>query len=280
MIQNLNKISIVFITLGFLILFAFLESVFKHSLVLLAIFMFLFTRKLKVSGNKNYYLVPLLIVSLCLLMIILPSVVSDIKLNIIGVLNASALLIAPILGMFATKRNAFYVFFGLILVYAFATNYVVQTFSSQKTNYNNYSGIVEIPVTNLNSLELFDSNKQGLSWKDLTSKKVLVIDFWNNQCSVCIQKFPDFENFMFENEKYKNVEFISLNVIKDTSVINRGNELFGLKLLKFNNFYVKDQNLERFQLDFFPSIIVVKEEKIVFRGTMEMLNHEKKQIFE
>lgn len=126
----------------------------------------------------------------------------------------------------------------------------------------------------------FDSLiKKEIIIKDADSKrikldpnKMYVIDCWNKTCGICIQKFPKFERLKNKFSDNKNIEFIGLNFYKGEADVLYSQELFDSRNLKFDTFYIHIEDGKELPVYFFPTVLVIKNNTIIFRGHLETLD--------
>jgi thiol-disulfide isomerase/thioredoxin len=87
-------------------------------------------------------------------------------------------------------------------------------------------------------LPLKDSAGNSVNLSELKGK-LLVVDFWTSWCKPCIAEIP-FINKLSHDYKSKNVEFISINLDKNSANWKKAlqkNHIEGLQLGDSNSFY-------------------------------------------
>jgi len=168
-----------------------------------------------------------------------------------------------------TKIISFFVI-GLFLIF---TKNITLPLSSQHYIYGNFTG----KTNNLNyidNLKLINSKGDKIDL-DITDK-IIVIDFWNKNCGLCFQKFPIVKKMQEEYKNKNKIRIIAVNIFKDEEDIKTSE-----KLLKQTdnsnliNYYLPKDNAGIFNIEWYPKTIVIKKNKIIFEGHIEIL-----QLFE
>lgn len=150
----------------------------------------------------------------------------------------------------------------------------------------------------ISSLFLAQIHRQQVNFKNLTGKKnkeiksevvffneydtinlgnqvnkVYVIDFWNNTCGACIKGFPKYRDLKLKHQDNQNVTFIIVNVYKNKKDIARANELLKINNLSdLETYFIHEKDVKDFEIEGFPVLVAVKNEKIIFRGYIETLS--------
>lgn len=172
-----------------------------------------------------------------------------------------------LLALLVVQRKHFFLTLGLYLILNFVFNYYVFFFVNCKMNFSTYFGEYDHSITK--ELNIYDVNKKKIIFKPDT---VYVFDIWNKGCGVCFLKFPLFENLKEKYASDNGIEFIALNIHLD------GDNLFDLKN-QFEQYtsnvkvlFMNNANLNQIQTNLFPTVIVVKNNKIIYKGDVETLN--------
>lgn len=142
----------------------------------------------------------------------------------------------------------------IILGFFFIINWI--NFVSHKT-ITNIDKFPEISIVNEN-LEKFNFN----------SRKIKIIDVWSSSCSICIKKFPEFENLKIRYENNTNIEFFSLNLpLKKDSLINIKNYT---KNYSFKKLYATElDSWEQLNIKGVPIFLVLdKKNNLVYKGSL------------
>lgn len=134
------------------------------------------------------------------------------------------------------------------------------------SNYGTYFGTYSQQLTN----EIVVKDAIG-NLKKLDSNKIYVIDSWNKGCGICFKKFPKFDKLKEKYENNTNIEFIGLNFYKKEDEILNSQYLFNSKDLNFKTYYIQVNEARQLPVTFFPTVLVLKNNKIIFRGHVETL---------
>lgn len=101
--------------------------------------------------------------------------------------------------------------------------------------------------------------------------KYIVLDFWTAFCGVCFRKFPELDNV---NRKYQSnrqvmVWAINLPLANDSSKYERAAEM--KQKYTFQNTFADSTAWEVFDISGVPTILVIKNDEVVFKGDIENL---------
>ena len=123
-------------------------------------------------------------------------------------------------------------------------------------------GIV-LSIETRNSNELIDVNKNISFLKfykkngqifELPKGRIVVLDFWNRNCALCFEKFPDFQELYLKYDG-ENVSFFYVNSIRNNETIENNIELFKKHSVAENLIFVNDNSIAlstSFALTSFP----------------------------
>ncbi|MGV9003024.1 TlpA family protein disulfide reductase [Flavobacterium sp.] len=167
------------------------------------------------------------------------------------------------------KNKIFLLLFFIFLT--FISSYVISTFVQQIDFYGSISGN-EVYSLNENNFEVLDykeSKKINLSKLD---NKIIVLDFWNNNCAVCYKKFPTYKILSDKYKNSKNVEFYLVNSYEDVQEIKEGQLIADSLNYNLNNYFQERKISENLKIFGFPTVLVLKRNKIIFRGSIETLS--------
>lgn len=114
-------------------------------------------------------------------------------------------------------------------------------------------------------------NDSTFTFSDI-DKEVLVLDFWNNGCGVCFQKFPYLKSLQDKYSNKPNVGFYAVNAYNKNSEIETGQDLFDTHTEDLDTFFISYDTCKELKIDKFPTVLVVKGNKVIFRGTIETLS--------
>lgn len=106
---------------------------------------------------------------------------------------------------------------------------------------------------------------------DAYKGKVAYLDFWSTSCGVCFIKFPKLEELY---QKYKNepnliIQAVNIPIERDTT----GMAFHMIERRGKYNFPVvigTDSMREAFKVQFYPTVLILKDNKVVFRGRAEL----------
>lgn len=160
------------------------------------------------------------------------------------------------------------IFFGLLII--MFTSFIAFIFTlafNNKTNFDTFLGEYDFLIQN----EMILKDAKGKIFK-LDPGKIYVIDCWNKTCGVCFQKFPKFDKLKNKFSDNKNIEFIGLNFYKEEVDVSYSQDLFDSRNLNFNTYYIQVKEGKELPVYFFPTVLVIKNNKVIFRGHLETLD--------
>ncbi len=183
----------------------------------------------------------------------------------------SVLILSLIAGVFyRNSKNKIQRFLSLGFIFGLLvlTDFYIIPLTEQHNLHQNYTGTASKKIDLNVQIKDNKGNNYSLSEKD----KLYVIDFWNNGCYVCFEKFPYLKKLQNKYQQNDGVEILAVNVYQDSSTIAKSEKL----LLKtdngdLNNFYIDEKSVEIFDLKWFPKTIVLKNNEIIFEGNIETL---------
>lgn len=192
-----------------------------------------------------------------------------------------SLLLGLALGYLTSNTKLYLVKIALVfctIVLLFVTfNYTIPL-SNQKNIYGNYSGNSD--YRKVKNMMLLNSDMKEFII-DNQKDKTIVIDFWNNSCLVCFEKFPKFKELQNEYQAQKNIQFLTINVISSFKEILTAESLLTKTMNQdLNNYFILQENSHTFNISWFPKVVVIKNNEIVFEGTIETLMMFKQQYLE
>lgn len=153
-----------------------------------------------------------------------------------------------------------------MLAFSFFISFILFNVLDNKHAFNTYTGFYNKPWQNI---VVTDKNLNQLYFEQ---DKIYVIDVWNNTCGVCIMKFPLFEKLKKKYKTNKNVIFIGLNVYKEKNEVVTAQTITKDYNFTGDNYFLKTQDLSKVAVSFYPTVLVVKKDTIIFRGSIETLN--------
>lgn len=102
--------------------------------------------------------------------------------------------------------------------------------------------------------------------------KILILELWSSNCSICFKKFPDFEKLSYDYRDDSLVEFYTLNLpLKRDSVLNIPNLI---KNYKFKKLYSKNKIIwDSLNVNSVPRTLVLdKDGRIRYNGLLNNNN--------
>ena len=168
------------------------------------------------------------------------------------------------------KKYSLLVSLGFIIGFLFFTYKVTIPLASQFRVYGNYLG--RTSNSKVEGVNLLDSNGSNF-YLETKDSKIIVIDFWNNNCGICFRKFPLLKEIQREYKNDINVKVIAVNVFLDNEEIKKAKEL----LYETNNsditsYYMSKNDAKGFNVKWYPKVVVIKNNEIIFEGHIETLN--------
>jgi thiol-disulfide isomerase/thioredoxin len=133
----------------------------------------------------------------------------------------------------------------------------------QKQNFNSISGTYSKNL-DISTVNFMDENGNIINLDD----EVLYFDFWSNTCGKCIKKFPDVEKFANDLD---DELFYLVNVIGDESEMEIAKKILKDRNVNMKNIFIDRTDVSNFDVYFYPTVIKVDNNEIVFRGMIETL---------
>lgn len=111
-------------------------------------------------------------------------------------------------------------------------------------------------------------NKTGIEFT-LDESKLTIIDFWNSKCAPCYKQFPFIDSISRLIDTSK-IEIILLNIplkgeTKETNYLLLNNFSYNFKQIFANDSKIMDS----LKIYYFPTTIVIKNNKVLFSGTFK-----------
>lgn len=103
-----------------------------------------------------------------------------------------------------------------------------------------------------------------------TENEILIFDFWNEWCGACYKKFPEVKQLKERFAQDKNIRFIALNV----PAVNPSPDFDPFAIEKEYGLEVWEGSrelAERFGIQVYPTIVVIKSDSIRYLGDLEEL---------
>lgn len=99
--------------------------------------------------------------------------------------------------------------------------------------------------------------------------KIVVLDFWNTACGVCFQKFPKVEALHKKFKDSNTIRVISVNVPLERDTAGQAYNTIDRLGYTFPVLTATGQLPEQFGVKVYPTVVIVKDNKMVFRGRLE-----------
>ncbi len=133
-----------------------------------------------------------------------------------------------------------------------------------KLNFNTFFGRVEYVFNNEHHLYKPDG-----SIFEFEPDKTYVLDFWNTSCAICFKEFPKFEKIrqQFQN---KNICFYAANYVQPKEDPENNERLLRIRDIDIPVLFFKDnreQLFNTFKVEAFPTIIAIRNDTIIYRGS-------------
>jgi thiol-disulfide isomerase/thioredoxin len=238
------------------------------------IYLFFVFRYDKINKIILIKIILLLILTHCTLLIFSVIVKGYDKTNIISLIHIIPYIFSAIIYFLLSKSDNKLnqvLLFSTSLVFLYLLNTYIPQIVYQKIFFDNITGGIKKQI-DINKIPYlapkYNSKKQFLD-KD----KILILDFWNNNCGSCFEKFPKFNSFYNKNKSNKKLQIFSVNVYKNEKEIQLGNQLLSKYNYDFSNIFIKDEVKNLFQIEAFPTVLVIKNNEIIFKGTIETLEN-------
>jgi len=176
------------------------------------------------------------------------------------------LLIFHYLVVYSLKNRSLYIF-SLFLIFNFFFSFYIYYFFNNYLLFGTYFGEYNYSISN--DLVIHDVHDNLVTLDD---DKTYVIDIWSKGCGVCFLKFPIFEKLKNKYENQENIKFVVLNLYNDKDNLQELQIQFDDQKLDLNNYYISKKYSEDLQTYLVPTVLVIKNRKIIFKGNVETLN--------
>ncbi len=102
--------------------------------------------------------------------------------------------------------------------------------------------------------------------------KIILLDFWSTSCGVCFMQFPDLEKLYRKYNGNKNFIVQAVNIpLKEDTI---GMAMYMIDKRKKYTFPVvigTEQMRQAFGIEYYPSVFVLKNNRIIFDGRFELV---------
>lgn len=137
-------------------------------------------------------------------------------------------------------------------------------------NFCDYGSFTGTPVAHCNiegTIKALNNSSEPINLK--SDSRLLVVDVWNEACGVCYKKFPVFSGLKQKYHKKEEIHFISgLHPVKQ-NFKDYAREVDSI--YSFSTYILNDSLIKRLHVDFYPTVVVIQNGKLVFSGSVELL---------
>jgi thiol-disulfide isomerase/thioredoxin len=175
------------------------------------------------------------------------------------------------LGILSYNYKSFFLYISFNLILTLIFGFIIQP--------NIYSFLKnggQRPINYFPKIEIKNENSENI----IFGKGIVVLDLWTTSCGVCFKEFPDFNKL---SKKYKSrVKFYSLNVPLRNDNFERSKKIMKNLNYDFKNLYCKEfkQVKDSLKVSSFPTLIILKDNKIQFLGRLSYDENVKYNSFE
>jgi len=277
----MKKYTVTITTFLILVLSSIFENYFK-GIGLFCSFFAILVFNVVLNRLNRYVFTPFLSILVLTIVQAVISILLGKKIFLWGLTDIILILISCIIPYFIKKIKLNYVkgiilflYFSLIAAYS----YYIPKLYENKVAFGSFTGDKNIDLKHDYAFLGFSKGtEEKLSISDFKDKTI-VLDFWNNNCGVCFEKFPKVDELRSKVTN-KNVMFLAVNVFKRKSEIKNGLEMFRDEKLGYNTLFISEENAKELQVYAYPTVLVIKDNKIVYRGTIEVLDVFKNKYFD
>ncbi len=157
--------------------------------------------------------------------------------------------------------------FIIVFIFTIIFNIFFYDYWLNYSSHGTFTG--EIQNDNVYNFKLINPDKENDFLEINQSSGIIVVDFWTESCGICYKKFPQLKKLKQLYKLNKEIKFITgLNSknINYKSIADEIDNLYNFKTYKTN-----DSICNKLNIDGYPTIIVFKNDKIIFRGSVELL---------
>ena len=115
------------------------------------------------------------------------------------------------------------------------------------------------------NIGLTDKNKEQVIFD---TDKIIVLDFWTTSCGVCFREFPLYNDLTLKHKDNPQIKFYSVNVPLKRDTFEKNVEIIEEYKYSFKNIYAisDDEISEKLNIYAFPTIVIIKNNTIVYQG--------------
>jgi thiol-disulfide isomerase/thioredoxin len=207
-------------------------------------------------------------------LIILPAnLLYDLNALIQGLIHVYPIVIFPmlaaILALVTLKLNGKFkigVMAFIILIFTLPTSMFMEFWLTNtrldKTAWNEFELDKSVVLTNENGDSVNITNSKDT---------LIVMDAWTTSCGICFKKLPQFKELSIRYENNPMIKFYTVNFKLKRDTPEKTHAI--IKEYFSNNLFIQD-SLEspRFYVDRVPCYIIIKNGKVLFKGTTNVLS--------
>ena len=129
---------------------------------------------------------------------------------------------------------------------------------------------------NLDRHEFISPDQYRLTDKDgapfiFKKDQVYVIDFWYSGCAICFRKFPDFNRRYLHNSN-EGISYISVNYPVKNDTPGQAFDMIAERQYQFPTYQGPENVGKIFGLHGYPTIVVMRNDTMYYRGQEELLD--------
>ncbi len=170
----------------------------------------------------------------------------------------------------AAKRPGIFVkAFSIILVLSVIFWYIFSgaEYWFNYINFGTFKSRIEASIPD--NWYFYNERNDTLTTNNLDGKTV-ILDFWNTGCVVCFEKFPLLENLYQQHKADSNFLIAAVNIPWERDSIGIAfDKIERLKKYNFPVFVASDGMMKQFEIAVFPTVFVIKNDKIIYKGNIE-----------
>lgn len=272
-----KKIILLFITIA--LVTGVISTKFPEESLFFGMLIYFFTSYVINKKNKEIKNMTLFMISTFIaihfIIIIIGTMIKGIeKTHFLGFLYIFYFALSIYVGHLIAKTNILWIkiisVFSFFIITYFASEHL-NTIVQQEGNFKTIDGNANYKP-NTSSFEVIDSKSSMKLNLSNMNEKTIVVDFWNNNCGVCFQKFSKFQELHQKYINNKNVGFYAINTYRKKEEIIEGQRLFDSLKYNYKTYFQEKQKSDSLKIAAFPTVLVIKNNRIVFKGTIETLS--------
>lgn len=117
----------------------------------------------------------------------------------------------------------------------------------------------------------FRDNKDNIFANDEFAKRTVVLDFWFTKCRYCLEDMPRFEELFQKYGRDGQILFYSVNCPLTSDSAGHARYILEEYGFHFPLLFSSDSTIKQLKISTFPTYIVLKNDKIIFRGCLRDL---------